>query len=53
VTDKPPVAANNLVNVGAAVQEDYMMSSAMTSDRLDVIYGPAFGETQVNLNVAP
>src|SRR5262245_18973221 len=29
------------------------MSSATSSGGLDVIYRPAFGETQINLNVAP
>jgi len=46
------VTTNDLVNIAAAVKEDYMMSNASTSGRFYVIYGPAFGETQINLNVA-
>jgi hypothetical protein len=47
------MTTNNLVNIDSAVQEDYVLSSATTSDGLDVIHRPAFGETQINLNVAP
>jgi hypothetical protein len=52
VRNKTPVTTNDLVNIAAAVKEDYMMSNASTSGRFDVIYRPAFGETQINLNVA-
>jgi hypothetical protein len=53
ITYKSPVATDNLVNIAAAVQEDYMMSNATTSSRFDVIYRSAFGEAQINFNVAP
>jgi hypothetical protein len=47
------VGTNDLVNIGAAVQEDYVMSSAAISGGLNVIYRPALGESQINFNVAP
>jgi hypothetical protein len=53
ITDELPMAADNLVNVGAAMQEDYMMSGAYCFSGLDVIYRPTFGEAQINLYVAP
>src|SRR4029434_1822026 len=53
IANQPPVATNNLVNIGAAVQEDCVMSSATTSGGLHVIYRPAFVDPQINLNVVP
>src|SRR5262245_31586926 len=53
LTTKPPMATNNLVKIGAAVQEDHVMSSTTVSGGLDVVYRPALRETQINIDVAP